>query len=192
MTAPGAAGVWFTSDLHFGHANILTYSERPFDDVRDMEESLILNWNACVQPGDRVYMLGDFALCDVERATKIAKRLNGQKFLIFGNHDKRLRKDKEFLSLWVWARDLESIEVDGQKLVLCHYPMVTWHGSHRGAWMLHGHCHGSLRDDPHALRVDVGVDAWQYMPVSFEEVANRMSKKTFKPVDHHGARGDGY
>ncbi len=182
--------VWFTSDTHYGHANILAYSQRPFDDVRDHDESLILNWNSVVQPGDRVYHLGDFALCDVERATKIAKRLVGQKFLIFGNHDKRLRKEPEFLAQWIWARDLESITVEEQKIVLCHYAFRTWAQSHRGSWSLYGHSHGSLKDDPHALQLDVGVDCWAHYPVSFEEIKERMAKKTFVPIDHHGRKDD--
>ena len=183
---------WFTSDSHYSHANILGYSQRPFDDVRDMDESLIMNWNACVQPGDLVYHLGDFALCDAERATKIAKRLAGNKYLIFGNHDKRLRKDKEFLAQWVWAKDYAEIEVEKQKIVLCHFAFRTWNGSHRGSWNLFGHSHGSLKDDPRSLQIDVGVDCHSYYPISFEEVKKLMSKKTFAPVDHHGQRGDGY
>lgn len=179
--------VWFTSDTHYGHGNVISYSNRPFDDERDTQEHLILNWNACVKPGDLVYHLGDFALCDEDRAIKIAKRLQGQKYLIFGNHDKRLRKSKEFLFQWIWARDLEQISVADQKIVLCHYAMLTWNQSHRGAWQLHGHSHGSLKADAHALRADVGVDCWSYLPVSFEEVRALMSTKDYRPIDHHGA-----
>lgn len=175
---------------HYGHGNVISYSKRPFDDERDMDENLIINWNACVQPDDRVYHLGDFALCPEERAIKIVKRLQGQKFLLFGNHDKRLRKNNEFLSQWIWARDLEQITVENQKIILCHYAMLTWNQSHRGSWALHGHSHGSLKPDSHSLRVDVGVDCWNYMPVSFEEIAKVMVEKAFQPVDHHGRRDE--
>lgn len=184
--------VWFTSDLHIGHKNILEYSGRPFKSVEEMDEALVKNWNHAVAPGDSVYCLGDFALCDPERATAIAKQLRGQKFLVLGNHDKRLRKHRPFLAEWIWARDLTSIEVGEQKIVLCHFALRTWHQQHRGAWSLYGHSHGSLIDDPNLLSLDVGVDCWGYAPVSFEQIAERMSKKQFKPVDHHGARGDGY
>lgn len=176
---------WFTSDTHYGHANIVKYSARPFADMAEMREAMIANWNARVKPGDLVYHLGDFALCDVEDACKIAKRLVGQKYLVFGNHDKRLRKDKTFLGHWIWARDLEQITVEEQKITLCHYAMLTWNQSHRGSWMLHGHSHGSLSDDPGALRLDVGVDCWGMAPVSFAEIQARMATKTFTPVDHH-------
>jgi len=177
--------VWFVSDTHFGHKNILEYSHRPFDTIEVHDEALIERWNDRVRPGDLVYHLGDFALCDEAGAIAIAKRLSGQKYLIFGNHDKRLRKSKPFLSQWIWARDLEGIVVSEQRIVLCHFAMLTWNQSHRGAWQLHGHSHGSLHDDPRALRLDAGVDCWNYGPVSFEEIRDRMATKTFEPIDHH-------
>jgi calcineurin-like phosphoesterase family protein len=181
-----AQQVWFTSDTHFGHGNVIKYSGRPFADVNEMNEKLVLNWNANVKPGDVVYHLGDFALCDAERAIAIVKRLAGQKYLVFGNHDKALRKDKDFLGHWIWTKDMTDITVGSQRIVLAHYAMRVWNQSHRGAWQLHGHSHGSLKEEPHLLQCDVGVDCWNQRPVSFEELAAKMAKKEYKPVDHHG------
>ncbi len=178
--------VWFTSDLHLGHANIIKYSERPFASIQEHDELLVKAWNDRVRPGDLVYCLGDFALCDVERATRLASRLSGQKYMVWGNHDKYSRKSAEFCAQWIWARDLADITVGSQRIVLCHFAMRTWNQSHRGAWNLHGHSHGSLPDDPHALQLDVGVDCWGYAPVSFDTLAARMTKKNYQPVDHHG------
>jgi len=180
--------VFFTSDTHYGHANIIKFSERPFSSVEEMDEAMITNWNAVVKPGDLVYHLGDFSFANRDRTIKIAKRLAGQKFLVYGNHDKAMRRDREFNEQWQWTRDLTQIEVEGQKITLCHFAMLTWNQSHRGAWNLHGHSHGNLTDDPNALRIDVGVDCFNYAPVSFEEVQAIMAKKTFKPIDHHGDR----
>lgn len=182
--------VFFTSDTHYGHANIIKHSKRPFRDVAEMDEAMIRNWNAVVRPGDLVYHLGDFAFCEANRATWIASRLAGQKYLVFGNHDKHLRKDKAFLAQWIWARDYAEIKVGDQKINLMHYAMLVWNGSHRGAWQLFGHSHGSIKDDPHALRLDVGVDVWNFEPVSFENLRVVMGRKTFAPVDHHGRRDE--
>ena len=182
--------IFFTSDLHIGHRNILEYSKRPFETIEEHDEALVQNWNSIVRPGDLVYVLGDFALCDAERATRFAKRLMGQRYLVYGNHDKRLRKDRDFTNQWLWTRDLTQIDVNGQKIVLCHFPMLTWNQSHRGSWNLHGHCHGSLPDDPGARRIDVGVDCFGYTPVEFEAVKKLMDKKKFVPIDHHN-RGEG-
>jgi calcineurin-like phosphoesterase family protein len=179
--------VWFTSDLHLSHKKIIQFSERPFDSVEEMDEELVRRWNDVVRPGDRVYCLGDFSFADEERSIKFAKRLVGQKFMVWGNHDKKLRRSHEFMSQWIWQKDLTSIDVTDQKIALCHFPMLTWHQSHRGSWNLHGHSHGSLPDDPGALRLDVGVDCWDYAPVEFSTLKQRMSKKTFIPIDHHRA-----
>jgi len=178
--------IFFTSDTHYGHANVIKYSNRPFQDVDEMNEMMIKNWNDVVRPGDLVYHLGDFAFTTLEKATEIARRLNGQKYLVFGNHDKRLRKERDFLAQWVWAKDFAEIKVGDQKIVLCHYAMLVWNQSHRGAWNLHGHSHGNLPVDKHALRIDVGVDCWDYEPVSYDEIADVMSEREFRPVDHHG------
>ncbi len=182
--------IFFTADTHYDHKRIIEFSERPFDNLDEMNEIRVKNWNDRVKPGDRVYHLGDFSLGPEDRAVAFSKRLMGQKFYIFGNHDKRLRKNKDFLSQWVWAKDLDHITIGDQKIVLCHYPFLTWAGSHRGAWDLHGHSHGSLKDDPGSLRVDVGVDCFNYAPVSFEEIQVLMKKKEFVPVDHHGRRDE--
>lgn len=182
--------IFFTSDTHYSHAKIIEYSERPFSTVDEMNDAMVYNWNSIIQPGDLVYHLGDFSFADVDKSTRIAKRLNGQKYLVFGNHDKRLRKEPTFLANWIWAKDFAEIKVGDQKIVMCHYAMLTWNQSHRGSWNLHGHSHGSLPDDRNALRVDVGVDCWDYYPVSFDVLKQRMDKKTFKPLDHHGKRDD--
>jgi len=73
-----------------------------------------------------------------------------------------------------------------QLIILCHYPFLTWNKSHYGSWNLHGHCHGTLPDDPNSLRLDVGVDVHNFSPISFDEVSTIMSTKNFKPIDHHG------
>jgi len=80
------------------------------------------------------------------------------------------------------------IDLAGQQIILCHYAMRVWDKSHWGIWHLYGHSHGSLPDDPRSLSYDVGVDKNNFTPLLFEEVKEIMSKKTFKPVDHHGEK----
>lgn len=175
--------IYFTSDTHYYHANIIRYAGRPFASVDEMNEAMIERWNSVVRPGDLVYHLGDFALGRSEHAVALARRLTGNKYLIFGNHDKVLRKSVEFLAQWVWARDMTQIEVAGQKITLCHYAMRTWNCAHHGAWQLFGHSHGSIASI--GRQADVGVDCWDYTPVSFETVRDLMSTRDFASVDHH-------
>lgn len=78
---------YFTSDLHFGHKNIIKYEDRPFSSVEEMDEFLIYKWNSKVGKNDEVYILGDFGFVSGTRANELLDRLNGKKFLIKGNHD---------------------------------------------------------------------------------------------------------
>ena len=78
---------WVTADLHLGHKNIIKHARRPFKSVEEMDEGIITHWNARVRPGDIVYIVGDFAWGTAADYVAYARVLNGQKFLIKGNHD---------------------------------------------------------------------------------------------------------
>lgn len=184
--------IHFTSDTHFFHANIIKYSNRPFRDVDEMNETLIRNWNAVVAPGDTVWHLGDFAFCPIEQFKRLLSRLNGTKHAILGNHDKTITKNiPELLS----GNHLASIQHYAElrndnhpMIVLMHYGMRVWNKSHHGSIMLYGHSHGSL--PPWGKSVDVGVDSKEisseYRPYSLKEVLAYMAKRDSKKVDHHG------
>ena len=183
------ANIFFTSDQHFGHANVIKYAKRPFASVEEMDETMIANWNTVVARGDSVYVLGDFSFHKIDRTRAIFDRLNGMKFLIRGNHD----KNDQIHDLFIWSKDLFTLKVSDasadrgtQNIVLCHYAMRVWPKSHYGAYQLYGHSHGSLPDDPNARAIDVGVDAHAFTPISYDRVKEIMSKKTFVPIDHHG------
>ncbi len=178
--------IWFTSDTHYGHKNIIKYNHRPFSSVEEMDEQMIQRWNDIVVPGDIVYHLGDFAFySDRKRIEEVLTRLKGQKHLIMGNHDEK--RAAQGNSHWASVGHYKRIKVDGQRVILLHYAMKVWHGSHRGAWQLYGHSHGSLKEDFKSKQFDVGVDCWNYTPISYEKVAEEMGKREFVPVDHHGA-----
>jgi calcineurin-like phosphoesterase family protein len=179
---------WFTSDTHFGHARIINYCKRPFGSVGEMDAALVAGWNARVQQDDIVYHLGDFTLFgDASFVRKYRERLAGKIHLIRGNHEK---KSQDFSDIFASVSDLTEITVpigaQHQRIVMCHYAMRVWPHSHRGAWHLYGHSHGTLSDDITALSIDVGVDCWEYAPVSILQIAARMAKKSWAPVDHHG------
>lgn len=179
--------VFFTADTHFGHANIIKYSNRPYQHVNDMDDELCYNWNSVVSPEDFVYHLGDFSF---GKADKYLAQLNGHIFFVPGNHDRemrRIREEKRWNHKITWLPELAEVVIGEQRIVLCHYALRVWRKSHHGTWHLYGHSHGSLPEDPHSRSFDVGVDVHNYHPISFQEVEKRMSKKQWKPVDHHGA-----
>jgi len=163
--------IYFTSDEHFGHKNVLTLCNRPFDSLEEMEEAYIARWNERVKPEDTVYILGDFAFrASLDRCYQLLSTLNGKKHLIRGNHDKRY--DPQFFES---IHDLYELKVNNKSVVLCHYPLEEWPGYFRGAYHLHGHQHNQpeynqLMRDKGLRRYDVGVDANKGTPVSLDEI----------------------
>ena len=185
--------VFFTSDTHFGHKNVIQYSDRPWETVEDMNEGLIERWNSRIGKNDTVYHLGDFCLTKrVDLIDPWLCRLNGQIRLVRGNHDdwvKRFdRLSDEAKEKIKWIRDYaeRTFEVDGKKwkLILSHFPMLFWHNSHHGSIMLHGHCHGHAQQHNVGVRrYDVGVDANDWYPVQLEDIVARMEQVGLNP--HH-------
>jgi calcineurin-like phosphoesterase family protein len=167
---------WFTSDTHFGHANIIRHCGRPFQDVREMDEELIRHWNATVRDGDAVWHLGDFAYrCHKRHALGIFRRLRGEVHLVPGGHDHKLAR----LALPPGAVEppLTELRAGGLTLVLCHYPLLTWRGTRRGAWMVHGHAHGGGPEPSHPRRVNVASDLTGFRPVSLDELREMPVRK---------------
>jgi len=169
---------WFTADTHFGHKNVIRYCERPFTSVQEMDEALIENWNDVVKPKDTIYHLGDFTLAGQEKASDYFSSLNGNILLIPGGHDKRWIRQGEYRSKSGYpinilpALHTIKLSIPNQEqpklVVLCHYSMRVWDRSHYGSWHLFGHSHGKLPSQMNSL--DVGVDCWDYQPISIETV----------------------
>lgn len=165
--------IYFTSDTHFGHAGALGFMKRPFASVADMNATMIARWRERVGPDDEVWHLGDFALTmkPAPRADLLAA-LPGRKHLVTGNND-----DADTLALpgWESVQPYAEIVVEGTALVLCHYPFRTWNGMSKGALNLHGHSHGRLA--PLTRQMDVGVDVFDFGPVTLDEIRARMGRR---------------
>jgi calcineurin-like phosphoesterase family protein len=164
----------FISDTHWFHQNIIKYCNRPFESVDEMNETLLTNWNAKVKPQDTVYFLGDFAFAPHDKVKAILDQLNGNLHLCRGNHDKPLNSLHHYFTS---VFDLKTIMIQDptcingvQPIVLCHYPLLTWDRQRYGAIHLHGHTHGNIKYDSKVKRIDVGVDNWNFTPVSYEEI----------------------
>jgi len=172
--------IWFTSDTHFNHTNIIKYCKRPFDDVEEMNQTLIDNWNMVVSEDDLIICDGDFSLGSSNNAISVLNQLNGYKLLIKGNHEKSVlgsKEAKEYFDAGIYdlleIRVLDEEVSDGfQDIILCHYPMLAWDKSHRGSWQLFGHVHGMLDGDKRLSpnQMDIGVDSNGFRPISYQEV----------------------
>ena len=160
--------VFFISDTHFGHENIIKLCKRPFASAAEMDDALIARWNERVGGGDTVYHLGDFCYRSSRGAGAYLSQLNGEIHLVAGNHDGGTLA--EHAALFASVTHIREIHEKGHHIVLCHYPMREWHGSWEKAWHLFGHVHGRLNHEPHGYSLDVGADAHDFRPWSLDEI----------------------
>jgi calcineurin-like phosphoesterase family protein len=175
---------WITSDIHFGHVNILKFcaNSRPFRDVDDMDATIIKDWNSLVGHNDVVYILGDVAFLPADRAVRTMRRLNGTKILIKGNHDaKLLRESADFIDCFAEIHDYLDTTHNGHRLIMFHYPIWEWDGMHHGTIHFHGHCHGRPTGVPGKI-LDVAMDANQCRPVLLDDAIAQVTKL---PVRRH-------
>lgn len=176
---------------HFGHANVIRYSNRPWTMVNEMNAGLIERWNDCIKPDDTVYHLGDFTLTKkVDAIDEWLGQLNGTIRLVRGNHDvwtsRFDRLENKHKIKWIKDYAERTFTVDGEKhkFILMHFPLMFWHGSHYGSIHLHGHCHGGAQELNKGLRrMDVGVDCNDWYPVALEEVVIELGDLEINP--HH-------
>ena len=185
--------VYFTADTHFNHANIIKFCDRPFNDVEQMNETLINNWNGIVSKDDTVFHLGDFCLGGAAEWTKLLDRLNGKIYLILGNHDlKNIRQG--FIQLFEHVSMQMFITVDKQKMYLSHYPFLCFEGGYKEVWQLFGHVHTRKNNtgiDAERLQYlyptqyDVGVDNNDFTPVSYEQVRTKIQKQMDQSKNEH-------
>ena len=180
---------WFTSDMHFGHANIIGYSNRPFRDLDHMHAGLIERWNEVVQTEDTVWVLGDVAMGVIDESLAFVGRLHGRKVLVAGNHDRCWAFHGPRHEPWI-ARYQNAgfaevhqgqmpFDLQGHMVELCHFPYrgdsqyedryLEARPVDNGAWLLHGHVHETWKQ--WGRMINVGCDVWGYRPVSASELA---------------------
>jgi calcineurin-like phosphoesterase family protein len=163
---------FFTADTHFGHAGARALYRRPFASVAEMDAAMVSRWNKTVGPQDEVWHLGDFALGrDAAEREAVLDTLHGRKHLVSGNNDGPVTL---MLRAWASVQPYAEFELDGIGLVLCHYAFRTWRNMAHGWFNLHGHSHGRL--SPLPRQVDVGVDVWEFRPMTLAQITARRRK----------------
>lgn len=190
--------VYFTSDLHFGHRNIISFCYRPFLDTKDMDTRLIENWNEVVSNDDTVFVLGDICWFHGRHDLKnTLKQLYGKDiYVILGNHDKEESFDLLLQDHpnWHVLGDAATLFIDEEgknatELFLCHYPLMTWPHRGFGAINLFGHIHSypgfENMDSKLPLwpnQYDVGVDNNQYKPIEFGEITEKLNNRIYTEI----------
>ena len=187
---PEEQDLWFTSDTHFGHYNVIEYANRPFSSKEEMDDVLIQNWNDRVKPNDIIFHLGDFAYCGSKRIKEILESLNGRKYLILGNHDWKTFKSGQAQHFEMMTQQL-CIKILGRKVYLNHFPYLCFPGTYKtpekATWQLFGHIHSgpnntNAKDNERIpflwpTQYDVGVDNNNYAPINWYEIKNIIDKR---------------
>lgn len=167
---------FFISDLHFSHTNIIFYESRPFESTEDMNKQLIANWNKKVTNKDRVFILGDFSFDkNMNKTDEFFKSLNGQKFLIRGNHDTK-HSISEWLKNASQMKEYQMIKLDNNYIVMSHYPFTVWEKSHNGSISLYGHVHSKILFTPVKNQYNVSCEVLDYEPCTLEEIIEKNKK----------------
>lgn len=186
---------FFTSDLHLGHQNIISFCDRPYSTVDNMNHDLVDRWNAIVGRHDEVIVVGDLAMGKLDESLAFVRRFNGTKKLIPGNHDRmfgcegtKYRNTCDWYLQAGFAEILDdqiNVDIAGTTYLVCHFPYKgeskeghedryqEKRPKDEGMRLIHGHIHGHWRKTGHM--VDVGVDAWGGRPVSEDELDQAFS-----------------
>lgn len=170
--------IWFTSDTHFGHENIIRYCKRPFKSLNEMNKRIIHNWNSRVKNEDTIFHLGDFCFRNSsggkkgeginKNANYWLSKLNGKIIVIKGNHDKsnslntpikriELEYGRKMILLIHNPNELTKSEIDQFDLILCGHVHEIW--------------------EIRCNIINVGVDVCNFMPISFDEIIKKLNKK---------------
>lgn len=187
--------VWFWSDLHIGHEGILTYQNRPFPDLQQMEDRLVYNYNSVVKPGDISIWVGDIVFGSAKKGESFFKRLNpGIKILVEGNHE--ARESQQYRLGFNFVCRKFTMKIAGEVVHVSHYPwrytawqtfVRTLRGEKRprfewrrvvndGNWIIHGHTHENTFVNAKARMIHVGVDAHDYKPVPITRIASEIMR----------------
>lgn len=184
--------IHFTSDNHFFHKNVMTYSNRPWETVEEMNEGMRKQWNRQVQPNDTVWMLGDVGFAKTSILAPFLNTLNGKKHLVYGNHDEYLMKDEERLladGVFQSMQYYKELRHNGYQFMMFHFAGRTWNKAQHDSIHLFGHTHGYLA--PRGKSVDVGVDdksiTDEYRPISIDEIIAFMDARQRHTNHHDGA-----
>lgn len=210
------SNVFFTSDTHYGHANIASKKTsswgrgyRHFNSVEEMNKALVKGINDIVGPYDTLYHLGDWSFGGIDNIWKFRSQIDCQNIhLIFGNHDQHIETPKPIsLSGVDNTQDLFSsvgyykeVKINGKMFVLSHYAHRIWHGSHKGWYHLYGHSHDSMdlsrstgKLIEYGKSMDCGIDSairilGSPRPFALNEITAILDKRTIEFPDHHDPR----
>lgn len=185
--------LFFTSDTHFGHANVIKHASRPFVDIKEHDEMLVKNWNSVVPSDGIVIHQGDFAMkLRSDKLKWILETLNGDIYLVKGNHERDVMRKAWAREYFIDIQERYDIEVlddngnfsDGNRrfnvIIADHYPMLSWNRKYHGSYHTYGHTHGNLKRHPDVRAYEVGVDINDYLPIEYRKLMDIFNNREQK------------
>jgi calcineurin-like phosphoesterase family protein len=173
--------MYFISDFHFCHRKVIDYAHRPFANIEEMNETMVEKYNSVVGANDSITIVGDFAFGGIENFINYAKRLNGVKTLIRGNHDKSISDNEVLNAGFVEVAHSKIITSDKLKIGISHFPFRK-RGEMPGKYdispnncdvLIHGHVHQHWKVKKHTsgkMMINVSVEAIEYKPITLDDV----------------------
>ena len=165
--------IFIIADTHLFHKNIINYCGRPFENVEEMNNTIIKNWNRVVGKHDIVYVLGDFALCGRDSMIDIARQLNGRKRLILGNHDGASIEAYKTVFEYVYNHPI----ILDDFFILSHYPQFITPGALYAN--IYGHVHNDISYRDYTSRTFCACaerPLMNYTPIEFETIKAYMKE----------------
>ena len=183
------SNIFFTSDTHFNHSNIMKLCNRPWYSVDDMNDYMIERWNSVTDKDSLIFHLGDFSWGN--KWMPILNRLNGRKILIMGNHDFKNKDSYAFEHGFEYVTQQMTIKIEHRKVILNHYPLLCYGGTYRKdedkVYQLFGHVHSGPYSENgldnkrlinlFSTQYDVGVDNNEFRPISWSQVNGIIQKQ---------------
>lgn len=200
--------IHFTSDSHYNHVNLVSAiskwpagrGTRKFNSLNEMNDRLVYELNAAIEPDDVLIHLGDWSFGGFESIAEFRNRINCKNIHLFlGNHDHHIANNKDNVrDLFASVNKLETLELrvpqgkETKKYTFecCHFPIASWDGLSKGYVHLHGHVHlpGHLKVNK-GRAMDVGVDGNNFRPYSLNDILKIMEGRPIShlslPKDHH-------
>jgi calcineurin-like phosphoesterase family protein len=202
--------IWFTADLHYGHGKPFIIDPRGYKTLSEAMEDTRHKWKQYISPTDIVINLGDQIVGAGQNTKQFVHDLLAlpcaHQYFIWGNHNAGMKDaytesmalsghDANEYEIYPWSLaaypftflgNYAEVMIDHTHVVLSHYPIASWNHVSKGAYMLHGHCHGNLKDEKTMKRLDIGWD-WKNRPVEWNEIVRELENRKTVPVDHHGS-----
>lgn len=186
--------IYFASDFHLHHKNIIRYSNRPFSCLREMNDNCFNSVNKIVKPEDTLVFLGDFMFAkDLYDIWEMWNHIKCNNIIwLMGNHDTAISTDvanqmmssKHNRTPFIFTGHYYELRDKRGTFICSHYPMLSWNKENHGSYMLHGHCHANLNHmNTNVRRMDVGYDSTKQWCISIDDVVKEL--QNFKPQDRH-------